>query len=174
MLKAVTSIVGMMGGGSLISYGILAAGVAGYSTLVYNHGKTVMEGKMSGRFEKLIDDKTKVANNFVQILINEKREHYEDIQRLSDRSQEMVTATETFFNASQAAREAAQRDLQEYRAELRAVEEENDLFKQKLKEKENAWLEQNTPFDLVCDIYSGVLDIDDCSRLEDTRTDSSN
>ncbi len=173
MLKLLGPIMGLLGGGSLVSYGVLAVGISGVSLVVYNHGKTVERGKQAERIVELVEDRDKIADNFTQSLVNLQAEHYEELRRVSARSKEIVEATENWFNASDRARQESRKNMAEYKAELVRLEERSVKFQTQLKEAHNAWLEQNTPFDLVCDIYNGVLDIDDCTRLADTRTDHS-
>lgn len=169
MLKLLGPLIGAVGGGSIVSYGVLLAGAAGLGGIIYNHGKTVERGKQAERVIELVEERDRLADNYLQLAVNERVAGYEELRRVAARSSEIVAATERFFNASEKVRAEARRDVAEYRAELERIEADNEQFTKQLKEAHDAWLEQKTPFNLVCDIYSGVLDIDDCTRLRDTR-----
>ena len=166
MLKLLMNAVG---GGSIISYAVLIAGAAGASKIVYDHGRTVERGKGAERVLELVEERDRLADNYLQVTVNVQTEHYEELRRVSARSREIVEATEDWINASDSARKKARRDIHEYRLELKRLEASNEKFKQQLENAHDTWLTQKTPFNLVCDIYDGVLDIDDCTRLRDTR-----
>lgn len=174
MLKYVMPLLGSLGGGSILGYGVIAAGAVGVGGVIYNHGKTVERGKHARVVLELVEDRDKVADNFVTLAVNMQRSHFEELRRVSARSLEIVNATEGWFTASDRARETARAQLNKYRSELVELERESETFQRQLKEANDAWLQQKTPFDLVCSVYDGVLDIDDCTRLRDTRAGGAN
>jgi hypothetical protein len=149
-------------GGSAANLLIAAVGFTGVIGFSYNHGKTVMEGKMADELSEMNERLERLADNYVQLTVNMQSEHYEELDRAAAQARSIVEASELFFDASEAAREETRRSVEAYKDELREITERNETFKRQLEEQYDEWLKNETPFGVVCDTYRGVLDIKAC------------
>lgn len=122
---------------------------------IFNAGRTFEKGHQADRIARM-------GNNYIQLTINEKVAHWNEMGYERQRAREMIETAEAAISASASARAASQRQIREYRARMEAAENQSTEVLNRLEEMRDKWAENRVPNEYVCGIYRGVRDIPGC------------